>query len=342
MATVLLLQHGLIALGSVVLLGDVGISVTKYLVAKRVCPEVCYSPRLATRATLKEVIVFGGKMFLERGARIVLYQTNVLLIVYHLGPAAVALYSRSSALVQHALKLLYHYGRVYTPLVSEMQARADHDRIAKHVLDSAQLGMLLSLPMVWGLSLLGGPLLRVWMGAAFEQPLVLTILAVGHLGAMANSPMYHILLGLNRHGRVGIMTAIAAAVGIAISAGLLAFTQLGLIGAALGVALALGALNLIAVPARALRATAIPVGAYVQRVWIVPLVATAPFVGTLLWARWAFAGRPLTAVLVGCAAGAVVLASCYAWLFRRPLGRYLSDWRAARAAKKGRLVGAAT
>lgn len=304
---------GLVALAACVLVNQCVIGLVKYLTARVICPRLVLSPFLATWSAIKEVSVFGGLLFLERGSRIALYQTCNFLIVSLLGPAALALYARPNALVQHLMKVMYQFGRVFTPMASALQAQSASG--AKPLLVSAtRQSLYVALPGALLLTIMGGSLLEVWMGEAFRKPVVLVILTLGHLGAMGNSAAYYVLLGLNRHGAVGVATLIASILGIALSATLVTVAGLGVIGIALGIAVSMSLLNFIVIPILAASSVEIPVRRYILETVPRPMTVVIPFAVTLLLVEY---GSGLSAggrVVVGALAGGVVLGLTY-WYF---------------------------
>ena len=102
---------GLPAMAGVSLAGEVVSGVLRVAAAYRFCPELRVSFGAASLRHAAELIGFGGKSLLESVSRVILYQTNHLLILGFLGPAALALYSRPTALVRHTSHLLNKFAK---------------------------------------------------------------------------------------------------------------------------------------------------------------------------------------------------------------------------------------
>ncbi len=276
---------GLWVLGAMLLVVEVASGLIKYVVARRVCPTLALAPSNATWPAIKEVTVFGWKLLLERASRILLYQTNAMMIMFWLGPATLAIYARSAAVALHAHKLLYHFGRVFTPVASEMQARGDEEGLAELLTTSGQRALFVSLPIVAALVLLGDSLLEVWMGPKFAVAWVLPVLAIGHLGAMMHSPAYYILLGMNRHGTVGLASLGLAVLGVVTSALLIKVADVGILGAAIGVAVGVSLLHFVVVPFAAARAVHLSLRRYFLEAVPKPAAACLPLIGGLVLMR---------------------------------------------------------
>lgn len=303
--------YGLTALAALVLMSELVIGGVSYIVARRLCPAFVFSPGGARWAAIKEVTVFGWKVFLERGSRILLYATCSMLVVYALGPMHLALYARSSALVQNAYKMMYQFGRVFTPLASRMQARGDIAGATRLLVSSTRQSLLIALPMVAVLSILGGPLLTIWMGPKFGSPTVLAVLAIGHLGTMAQVGPYFILLGLNRHGMIGVATFVCSVVGVGLSALFLGVFAWGILGVAVGISLSLGTLNCIVIPVLTTRVVGMTVRRYFVRTVPGPLAAVVPFGAVLAVVQYGCNMPALPTLFVGLGIGLPILGLTY-------------------------------
>ena len=58
--------------------------------------------------------------------------------------------------------------------------------------------------MIAVLTIMGGPILKVWMGQEYADDLLPAVLALGFLPLLLQLPMNSILQGLNSHGRPGL------------------------------------------------------------------------------------------------------------------------------------------
>lgn len=313
-AVILHCGRGLAAASGAVLLAEVVTGVLKYFLARKLCPELRLSWRLIRWRDLMEVAVFGWKLFLERGARVLLYQTSNMLLVFALGPASLAIYARSNTLVQHGLKLMYHFGRVFTPIASRMDALGDFGGLAELVISATRQSLLVTLPGTAVLVVLGGPLLQVWMGREFAAPAVLILLALGHSGAMAHCASYNILLGLNRHGAAGLASLLTAVGGAGAAALFLLVFGWGTTGVASAVGGSVAILNFLVIPILVARSARIPVGRYFVQTVPGALVLNAPFWLVLGLVQYGSALPAGLKIVVGLCLGTPVLGGLY-WRF---------------------------
>lgn len=317
MIVVLQLGGGLIALAWVMLVGTALGELTRVVLAYRVFPELRMRWRHAAWPVARTMIGFGGKTFLDTMSRLLLYQTNSILLVGYLGPAALAYYSRPLALVRHAQAFPSKLAFVLTPAASSLHAVGRQEELQAFLVRTTQYGAYLSLPMVLLLAILGDPILRLWMGPDYAYGWVLAILAMGHLIPMAQQPLWSILVGLNLHGRAAAANLVAAIVAVAASVVAIGWLEWGLAGAALAVVVPLSISAGIYMPWYACRCLEMPVMRYILQSWRGPVLINIPYALCLVASREVFAGQPGMALLTGLASGGSVLAILY-WLYVLP------------------------
>jgi O-antigen/teichoic acid export membrane protein len=194
------------------------------------------------------------------------------------------------------LKLIKQFAQVFIPASSGLDARGDHEGLQGMLIRSAQYGMYLTLPMTVVLVILGGPLVRLWMGPGFEAPGVLAILAIGHLLSVAQLGPYSILEGMGRHGRPAIFELSGAVFGVGLTWFGLSTMNWSMRGAAMAVALAVGVSTGVVMPLYACRVVGLPISVYAKEVFPKPFLAVLPFAAGLGVAVWLSAVSPALAL----------------------------------------------
>lgn len=311
MTVVLFLGGGLPALALVNLCGEVVHRALRVVLAYRVYPPLRPRLALARWSVAKQTVTFGGKSFLPTAAEMLLNQTVCILIFAALGPAALAVYSRPKSLVRHANRLIGKFAYVLMPTAGSLQAMNEEDRLRSLLVKSTRYGAFLALPMVLVLVVLGGPILRIWMGPGYERGLVLAVLAAGGLASMVQMPALSILSGMNAHGRPGL--AKLAASGLAVVAAVVAVRLLGwgLLGAAVAVAVPIALVDGIYLPVYTCRRLKLRLSRYLAESLGLPVFCAIPFALCLIGARVLFPARPIPAVASAAAAGAAILTVLY-------------------------------
>lgn len=316
MLIVLVITGDLRSLPAVYLLGMIGSETLRMLSAYHVCPELRIRPSLVSWTEAKELLAFGGKSMVDALSRLVLFQTNSLLVATYLGPAALAVYARPSALVRHAETLTNKFAFVLTPAASSLDSSGRVDDLRALVLDSTRAGAAIALPMLVGLAVMGDIIMQVWMGPSYSANNVLWFLSIGYLLPLITRPSLQVLVGMNRHGWIGLSGLAMAFAGAALGWLAIGPLGMGLSGAALavGIPLTLGRGLFTAVyvcrnvgisPGRALGAIAAPV------------LCAIPFSAALWLGRTLFGPSAGRALLGAVLFGSLAIAPLY-WHFIFP------------------------
>lgn len=333
MLGLLLSGFGLVGLACVRLGGDLCGEVAKFWAAKRLCPQLRISPAFFRRSVAKEMLGFGGKAALQNIARAALYYTNSILVAFFLGAPVLAVFSRQRALVMHLMRFVKQYAQVFIPRSSSMDAQNDSEGLRRMTIEASKYGLYVTLPLSLAFIVLGGPLLNVWMGEEYEAPVVLALLAAGHLFVGSQLSTYTVLVGMGRHGKPALFELLAALVSIMLGVVLLGVFDGGMIAAALAVALPIFVTGGLLIPLYACRVLELSLWRYFRSVLAGPVAACVPYGVGLLLVRYFFADEPVTAVLLGAAVGGSVLGVIY-WTWVLP--------ESVKARITGRLFGRST
>lgn len=317
MVAVVLSGGGLIGLALAALASEVAADASNWLVCRRLCPEAKIAWRYVDRDGLKDVLAFGGKTVLQSAARTATYQTNGIVVSYFLGPVALAIYSRQRALLMFIMTLMNQYGNVFTPAASAADARGDRNAMERLMIGAGRYGFFIAAPMAVGLAIGGGALVRLWMGESYEAPLVMALLAIGHLPSFAHRGTFRILTGMDRHGRAALAEMIAAVSSVILGVLFVGVFGWGLAGAALAVGVAVAVGGGLVPAAQACAALGVPLARYVREVVLPPFVAVIPLAVCLWVARLTWRDAPWTQLLVGSAAGGAILLPIY-WRYVLP------------------------
>ena len=169
----------------------------------------------------------------------------------------------------------------------------------------------MTLPIILILLVMGGPLLRLWMGEDFEAPYVLAVLAVGHAFSVPQQGMYMLLMGMNKHARPALYETLAAAVGIVAGLILLGFFDYGMLAAAAAIALPVGLCGGLLVPIYACRQLQLSPASYFLQITQGPILAALPMLACLVGSRWLLPTEPIQSLLVGVGVGGGVTIAVY-------------------------------
>lgn len=308
---------GLRSLAWVNLGGVVATEITRMIVAFRICPELRIRPEYAKWSQSHEMIVFGAKSVIEGLAQLLLVQANSILVATYLGPGALAVYSRPGALVRQSQTFINKFAFVLAPTAGSLQGSGRSDELRSLFIQASRYGVAMALPIVLYLSILGNQILRIWMGPRYENNIVLAILALGYFLPLSQRPSVTILVGMNLHGRVGLINIVLALCGIGIGTYLVGTLGWGLVGAALSIAIPLTLGNGVILSIYACRCLEIRFTEYIRQTYVGLIACSIPYALSLVAVRHFFGDRPLAALVLGIVMTIVVLGPFY-WRFVVP------------------------
>lgn len=277
MTGVLLLGGGLPGLALVHCSIMVGSDLVRRHLVKRVCPELRIDARLASWTDFKEQARYSIKSLIPSVSNLLSNQALSLLIAAFLGPASLAVFSRSRSLMTILRTLSVKFGMIVVPTASALQAKNDLPALRNTLLKTPAIISALALPVLIAMTALGDPLIRVWMGDAYVLHGLVAILCAGTYTTLVQEPVWSLLSGMNIHGKVAI-AKLCAAVGSAtlLTLGLWCF-HWGLLGAAVCFALPQLLVDGLVSPWYACRVIGVPKRLYLWRAFIRPGLCVLPF-----------------------------------------------------------------
>ena len=274
MLTVILMISALAAGGSLqqmsiiyMIMTGVQGAVRMYL-ARRVCPEARFAPRYFSFDFVKEIFPFGVKTIMIGVSHFLIVQSSYLLVASTLGPAALAVLARPVSLVKHVESFITRFAFILTPMAGSMEAQRDQQKLNEFVFAASKYGFAFTLPAMILFGFYGNDLLSVWMGADYVTSHLVLILAFGLLLPIAQSPVVRIMVGLNLHGPVALMSLLLTIAAFGIGA-LIALSQgMTVETAGLLIVVVSTLVNGIAVPVYSCIRIGVPVLAYIRHTFL--------------------------------------------------------------------------
>jgi O-antigen/teichoic acid export membrane protein len=255
---------------------------------------------------------YGTKAWVPSIGDLILNQTTSILIFASLGPASLAIFSRSRSLVRFIRDLVNKMAGVLVPSVSSLHAAGESRKIQDLVIKATRYTAYMTLPMTTVLLISGGALLHAWMGSRYVTVGVVVVLTLGQTAAVLQIPALAILAGMNRHGRVALANGIGSIVAVIAVSVVLGGLKMGLLPVAIAITAPLLFVNLVYTPLNTCRSINLSVLEYSKRAFLSPLLCTLPLAGCLLAARWLLPqDHPTRSLIIACAVGGAVLAPIY-------------------------------
>lgn len=319
---------GLKVMGLCVVARELLNGIGKYWWARRIAPELRVRPRWADWPMFHEILGFSAKTAVGALSGL-LHQVAVLVIMTVIGPVGLALYSRPRALIGITTRFIMGFSRVLVPAASALHDQQAPKALGELFIRSTRYGLFLALPAALAMLILGGAILRVWMGdRSYVDNNVLPILVIGYLPLFTQQPTYYILLGLASHGLAAMGYLIASIVAAVLSILFVGVFRWGIDGAALATAIPVFLVHLCVLPYAGCRAARLPLLRYLRETLPTPLLSVVPFAVVLLAARAWLPDDARAQLLVGLLAGAPCLAVVY-WFTAVPthLKQRILRWR---------------
>lgn len=335
MLVALWMGAGLATLAAITAIGQTLGQITMVTLAYHACPGLKLKRSEVHRGTIKELYIYSGKTLLPTASEMLLNQTTSVLITGHLGFAALAIFTRPRALLRQLDSLERKMAMILTPTTSSLESCGDVKEIESLLVKSVRYSIYLVMPIVLVMVIFGGEVMKIWMGAGYENWTLPAVMAIGFLGTCIQTPILFMLEGLNAHGRAGLGQFIGSALSAAAVFVAFKFFQADLTVAAVAVTVPLLIVNMIYLPMLLCRRLDQNLGSFYRQVAIRPLVHVLPFAACLVVGRMFYKQYPIPcAVLV--VTGSVVLAIFY-WRSVLPLS--LKNGLSRRFEKIGRRFG---
>ena len=282
MLSVLYLGMGLKALAAAYLIATIFFGLLRGWFAFRVCPELKLSLALANLAQARKMVVFGWKSFVIQIPSLLLLQTSNVLITGVLGPAALAIFARAVALIRHTETVVQRFSFITTPIASVLKTTRELDELKAFFYESCRFGVAITMPIMLLFIFYGKDILQLWMGEQYATDLTLPFLAMGYFLPISLSPAMSILVGINRHGKVGLVNLIIILIFFGIGLGIIEYVGWSLPRCALLVSFPLMLGNGIIIPLFTSFLLNITIQDFVKKIFILPLISNVPLILSLI------------------------------------------------------------
>lgn len=251
MITALKMEHGLFAMAVIVLFIACITQVYRFVVAKRVLPELSLNPRHFNKQSMWKLTHFGGLSSIQIAARDGAVPASNILIGFALGTVPVAFFSIGAQLAEYGARLATGVAGPLMPVASQLDTLG-RDKILRRafVLGSKTL---LAMGLVMGVVFyaIGFILVETWLPDVGDENLtstqiaeatypVVLILVPAFVLRMVGMASRSILMGTNRMGFLGKTGILEIALTMLVGISLLYAT-----GAANGMALGIFAAQVV-------------------------------------------------------------------------------------------------
>ncbi len=210
------------------------------------------SPRLFTGGLARRLLAYSAPLLVAGVTAYVMNWTDTLMLGALRGPLDTGLYNAAAPLARLAPRLLEATAYLYLPLAATVYARRGPRALSQLYTATARLVYAASLPIIAPLLLYPRQLLAAFFGAPYAAAApALVALVAGYMAHLAAGPNGSTLIALGDTKTVTLYTAAAAALNVALNAGLI--PSHGVLGAAAATAASYIASNALALAALRMR-----------------------------------------------------------------------------------------
>lgn len=136
---------------------------------KKLYPKLHFNPSQYNFKSMKELISFGGIIFIATWNKKIKFDSDPFLISHFMAPAAMVLYRPGTSLIQNIRPIISAFaGQLY---VAATQANANNDaeRVKKIFITGTKYTALLSIPFLVFFCFAGRDILSLWLGKLLNQ-----------------------------------------------------------------------------------------------------------------------------------------------------------------------------
>jgi O-antigen/teichoic acid export membrane protein len=246
--------------------------------ATRLTPGLSASPRLFSRARVRELLGFSVYFFIANVAVLIILRIDPVIIKAFLTLSAVAVYAVAAKIAEYTYLLNKQFSNALMPLVSQSKGAGDSDMVRRILTDGTRFLLAVAVPFVALLFFYAEAIVIRWMGPEFAESVpLLRILLLAVLFSSVQLNAANVLGMTGEHRFVAFAMGGSAVLNLILSVVLI--QVLGLTGVALGTLAATLAAELLLVVPRACREQGLGVRAFLRDAVWPTIPALAPALG---------------------------------------------------------------
>lgn len=223
-----ILGKDLVFISIIYLCAIIGENLIRVAVVRRVCPEATFGFKYVSRDFGLEIFAFGTKSFTLNAAPMIVIQGVSVLIASTLGPGALAVFSRPNALIRFIQSFVTRFTFVLTPMAGPILLEEGGESLRRFAIDATKFGFAFTMPVVGTFFMVGGEVIRLWMGDDYVDRSLVWILGIGFLPTLTHSPLIRILIGIDRHGKAAVLSMAISLAMMVLGIGLVSRSSLSL------------------------------------------------------------------------------------------------------------------
>ena len=274
--TFIYIEANIVYLAAATLFSNVLATLLQARLSKRLVPTIKVSFRLFDRSKLKEVGAYSFWIFVTQINVLLFLNTDYIIINKFLGTASVTEYSLAARWNEMIRSVVMAAVGVLTPLITELEAHGDYERVRALMTRVLRLVLVLVTPPAVLLTLFSKELLATWVGPGYANvPPVFWVSILPLIVILSAMPAQSVLTGMGKVKWVALVNLFSASANLLLSIAFIVFLNLGIVGVALGSSIALVFKNVIFIPLYAGRVTGLSIRHYFKE-FVRPFIGLIP------------------------------------------------------------------
>jgi len=216
MIAALLIGDGLESIALAYLITTMAAESFRFFYAFRLADGLVIHPRYFKIRTAMRMAKFGLGQFLFEGLPVFFTQAFNIIIMGLLGPASLAVFARTFALVKYIEMFVSRFSRIIVPSIASLSTTKDTAEVQDLFLKCTKFSLAITIPCLILNCLFGPTLIRLWMGEDYVNMALIYTLSLGYILPVAMSTSMNVLIGLNKHIFPTIINAIILSSGIGV------------------------------------------------------------------------------------------------------------------------------
>ena len=235
LVVIFLPEHGLVALVSSKLAMDTAILLASIVATRRLFPGFRFDLRSVGRDSYRELMGFGGRVFLSATTTRVATHAQPIIISTALSSAATTFYAIPLKLVDYTRQVAWALTAGFMPMFSELESRQERAALRRIYLTYTRYIFMALLPMSLLLLVYGAPFIGLWIGPEYAERgrVVILLLTVSSMVESFQPLLWRFFIGV---GHLNVLVRVSATVSPLTVVASIALVQVfGIAGVALSV-----------------------------------------------------------------------------------------------------------
>jgi O-antigen/teichoic acid export membrane protein len=242
-AIVLAAGGGLVALGVVTVALSLCGQASRFLLARRLSPDVRVARRFFDRALIRPLAGLSAWFSLATWSQVVIQRLDVVVVGLVVGVPEAAVYAVGQKLALLADQAVMPLSRTFFPFSSETAAWHPTRELGGSVYAGTRITLLIAAPLCIALAMLASPALDAWVGAGFDDAVLVVVFLAGATAIRALTQVsVQMLLGTGKAREPALFSGTEAVLNLVLSVVL--GRAIGIEGVALATLIATAAVHL--------------------------------------------------------------------------------------------------